>query len=151
MLFLSIKQHRMGIRKVWVYPMPLYPWFDRDGQKSMMKSSRKYSLPQPVSARPSQRRSNSRRHAHNEKSATKSSSNKPQNRMSAFWVWVDKPKSPPDVYTRDRRREQPRRTTSGRRWFFWSIYYGSFLPFISHVGIMMFDLRLARLATKCWQ
>ena len=114
MLFLSLRQHRMGHRKVWLYPMPLYPWFDREGQKSM-KSSRKYSLPQPVSARPSQRRSNSRRHAHNEKSAAKSTNNTTQNRMSSFWVWVDKPKSPPDVYTRDRRREQPRRTTSGRR------------------------------------
>ncbi|KAH8118270.1 hypothetical protein DFH11DRAFT_659405 [Phellopilus nigrolimitatus] len=114
LLFLALRQHRKGHKKFWLYPVPVYPWFDKRSGP-YMHDSRKRGLPAPVTAKDSRRKGSTRRPAGKTADAPKE---KPEYRKSAFWVWVDHPREVPAALTRDRRkadREAPRRTHSSRK------------------------------------
>jgi len=106
LLFLALRQHRWGYNKVWLYPAPTYPWFSQ-GPTDASKYAQQSRLPAPVTAQAS------RRGASTQRAADKSRNPAPA--QASFWVWVEKPKDPPQAHTRERPRDQSRRTNSGRR------------------------------------
>ena len=114
LLFLALRQHRRGYNKVWLYPVPIYPWFGTATSSPKRSNTRKTGLPAPVTARDTRRATSTRRPS--EKVADYG---KPEQRKSAFWVWVEKPREAPrevpTAHTRDRRRENSRRTAPTRR------------------------------------
>ncbi|KAI5124975.1 hypothetical protein M0805_007401 [Coniferiporia weirii] len=104
LLFLALRQHRKGYKKVWLYPVPVYPWFggsSGSGPYMHGSSSRNKGLPAPVTAKDVHRKGSSRRPTGKTADAEKA---KPEYRKSAFWVWVDRPREVPAARTRDRRK-----------------------------------------------
>ncbi|EJD01159.1 uncharacterized protein FOMMEDRAFT_21603 [Fomitiporia mediterranea MF3/22] len=109
LLFLVLRQHFRGNKKVWMHPVPVYPWFSSRSRSSPHMNSRNKSLPAPVTAMPSRRKGSTRRpHAAADVSKPKMA----EYRKSAFWVWVERPREVPAArtraQTRDRERERDR-------------------------------------------
>lgn len=121
LLFLAFREHRKGYRKVWIYPVPMYPWFNntKNGNNLGGGHSRNKSLPVPVTAKGQQRRTNStRRPAGDNNKSYGTSQEKPQvkeYRKSAFWVWVDRPREVPAAHTRDRPSDRRKGEPSSSR------------------------------------
>ncbi|THG96314.1 hypothetical protein EW145_g7801 [Phellinidium pouzarii] len=89
--FLAYRQHRKGY-KVWLYPVPAYPWFGRrtgsspymhNSQSQSQSQSRNKGLPIPVTAKDNHRKGSTRRSPAKTVDAEKA---KPEYRKSAFWV-----------------------------------------------------------------
>ncbi|KAL5507976.1 hypothetical protein ACEPAH_5594 [Sanghuangporus vaninii] len=120
LLFLALREHRNGHRKVWLYPAPVYPWFGK-GSKSgpYMHNSRNKTLPAPVTAMPSRRKGSTRRP---NAAGAAEKTEKPkmaEYRKSAFWVWVERPRMVPTAHTRadarDRNRDRAARDRDRER------------------------------------
>ena len=121
LLFLALRQHYKGYRKVWLYPVPVYPWFS-SGSKSgpYRNNSRSKTLPAPVTAMASRRKGSTRRpHATGKGAAEDAKAKMVEYRKSAFWVWVERPREPlqevPAAHTRDHTRDRERDRNPERR------------------------------------
>lgn len=117
LLFLAFREHRKGYRKVWIYAVPVYPWFNNNAHGPYSNHhSRNKSLPVPVTAKNQQRRKDSTRRPAGKSSGT--AQEKPQvkeYRKSAFWVWVDRPREVPAARTRDRPSDRRKGEPSSSR------------------------------------
>ena len=108
LLLLAFRQHRAGYRKVWLYPVPIYPWFQTKkssgGAYTRQASMREKGLPKPVTAKDARRQPSTRRPT-NEKTGASGAAAKPEHRRSNFWVWVERPRL---AHTRDRTYDRER-------------------------------------------
>jgi hypothetical protein len=114
LFFLAIRQHRRGYRKVWLYPVPIYPWFQgkNAGVYAHQSSMRNKELPKPVTAKDAGTRRQPSTRRPNEKAAgAATGAQTTEKRRSAFWVWVERPRL---AHTRDRTFDRERERAAER-------------------------------------
>lgn len=145
--FLALREHRRGYRKVWLYPVPLYPWFNKKASAPFTAMPRTRSgrrgksggadLPKPVTAKGGffgvgessnkelkgvgmgvgmERKGSTRRPQPSsdlEKGqGAPGAGAKSENRKSAFWVWVERPKR---MYQQHQQHVQQHRSQQQQR------------------------------------